>query len=303
MRVIEKLYGAEKLPFGIFENSEMVGVFPLFRVRRGPLTILASPLGGVGYGGPLVNRSHYRIVIEHLDDWCKRLGADYVEFRALGPSAPATLNSRHYTVQELQTAVLPLSQGPQKLWSNLKGACRTKIRKAWKENVKVEEATDKSFLDVYYAMATDTYGKSDRLPPYSTQDYGTVWDILRPEDRIKVLLAKYEGQVVAGGIFLCFDDKICYWDGASFPAYYRLMPNNLLHWTLIEWAASNGLAEYDMLGANIPSIARFKMSFGGELRTYIYAYKDATLPAYVGRRLYGWLLPRIRRMRFRLRPA
>jgi hypothetical protein len=303
MRVIEKLYGAEKLPFGIFESSEMVGVFPLFRVRRGPLTVLASPLGGVGYGGPLVRKSQYRVVIEQLDFWCRRLGADYVEFRALARLSPATLNGRHYTVQELQTVVLPLSQGSQNLWSNLKGVCRKAIRKAWKENVKVEEATDKSFLDVYYAMAADTYRKSNRLPPYSIRDYSTVWDILRPVSRIKVLLAKYEGQVVAGVIFLCFGDKVYGWDGASFPAYYELNSNNLLHWTLIEWAASNGLTQYDMMGANIPSIARFKMSFGGKLQAYTYAYKDATVPAYIGRRLYGWLLPRIRQMRFRLRPT
>jgi lipid II:glycine glycyltransferase (peptidoglycan interpeptide bridge formation enzyme) len=105
---------------------------------------------------------------------------------------------------------------------------------------------------------------------------------------------------VAGGIFLQFCNRVYYWDGASFQAHYRLAANNLLHWHLIEWGASNGMTQYDMLGANITSIASFKQSFGGELRTYTYAYKDTTLLAYIGRRLYLWLVPQIRHVQFRL---
>jgi CelD/BcsL family acetyltransferase involved in cellulose biosynthesis len=296
MRVIEKLKHAEKLPLAIFDGPNLVGLFPLFRVRRGPLTILASPLGNVGYGGPLVNKSHCAAAIEQLDSLLKRFRADYVEFRSLERWAPVTLADRRYTVRELQTFVLSLRPGSQKLWSNLKQECRTAVRKARKNDVEILEATDKRLLDAYYEMSKDTYGKANRLPPLSRQDYDTVWDVLRPYNRVKVLLAKHEDQVIAGGIFLYFRDKVYYWDGASFRAYYRLCPNNLLHWTLIEWGASNGLAQYDMLGANIPSIARFKKSFGGELRTYTYAYKDITLQAYIGRRLYRRLAPHMRRV-------
>lgn len=303
MRVIEKLSRAVKLPFGIFDGPDLIGVLPLFRARRGPLTVLASPLGGVGYGGPLVTSSYHRVVIEHLDGILKRFGAGYIEFRSLDGPVPAALTDSHYTVQEFQTYVVPLSQGAEKLWSNLKGECRTAVRKARKNNVEILEATDKGFVDIYCEMSRDTYSKSNRSPPLSPQDYSTVWDALRPYDRIKVLLAKHEGRGVAGGIFLRFGSKVYYWDGAAFRAYYSLCPNNLLHWTLIEWGASNGLTEYDMMGANIPSIASFKKSFGSELRTYTYAYKDANWQAYLGRRLYHWLIPWIRCVQFKLRPV
>jgi hypothetical protein len=109
MRVVEKLYHAEKLPFGIFDGSDLIGVLPLFRARRGPLTILVSHLGSVGYGGPLVDKSHHKVVIEQLDGLSKQFGADYIEFRSLERLAPATLNDRRYIVQELQTVVLCLN--------------------------------------------------------------------------------------------------------------------------------------------------------------------------------------------------
>jgi predicted N-acyltransferase len=303
MRVIEKLKGAEKLPYGIFHRNELIGVFPLFRVRYGPMTVLASPLGGVGYGGLLVDRARHRAVIEHLDSLLQSLDADYIELRASDTWAQSAWATAQYTVKELQTYVLPLNQDPEEAWSNLKKECRTAVRKARKNDVEIGEATDKGFLDTYFEMVKETFSKSKRPPPLSQQDYGFVWDVLKPYDRIKVLLARHENQVVAGGIFLRFSDKIYYWDGASFPAYYSLNANNLLHWTLIEWGANNGLRQYDMMGANIPGIARFKKSFGGELQSYIYAYKTVTWRADLGRRFYQWIMPKMRRAQAMLRPA
>lgn len=301
MQVVEKLYGAEKLPMGIFDGSDLLGVFPFFCIRRGPIKILGSPLGGVGYGGPLIRKTFYRAVIEQVDGLLKHLGTGYIGFRSLAPLSPKTLTDNHYGIQELKTIILPLNQKSQQLWDNLKSECRTAIRKARKNNVRIIEATNKNFLDVYYEMAKDTYKKSNRLPPLSKSAYSVIWDLLKPYDRIRVMLAKHDDQVVAGGIFFHFNNRLYYWDGASFPDYYSLCPNNLLHWSLIEWGANNGVTQYDMLGANIPSIAKFKLSFGGDLRTYTYAYKDATLPAYIGRRLYQFLIPQIRRVQYRFR--
>jgi hypothetical protein len=303
MRVIERLKQAEKLPVGIFDGADMIGVLPLFRVRRWPLTIVASPLGNVGYGGPLVDRSHYRDVMKQLDSMLNRLGADYVELRSLEQVGPATLTDRHYTVQEFKTYVLSLACPAQEIWTNLEGRCRNAIRKAQKNSVEIVEATDKSFLNVYYEMVKDMYSKAHRPPSCSPQDYHTVWDILRPRGRIKVLLARYEGRVVAGATVLYFHNRLYGWDRAGFRTYYSLNPNNLLDWNFIEWGARNGLTQYDMMGANIPSIARYKKSFGGELRTFTYAYKDINWQTCLGRRLYLWLIPRIRSVRFRLRPA
>lgn len=303
MRVIEKMYKAEKLPLGIFNDTELIGVLPLFRTYRGPLTILASPLGN-GYGGPLVNHPGYEEgVSERLDNLLKRFGADYIEFRPINKLAPTALMDRNYTIRELQTYRLFLNQGLSKLWDNLQSRCRRAIRKAQKNNLEIVDATDKSVLNVYYEMAKDTYARSSRRPPFSLQDYATIWGTLKPYERIKVLLARYEDQIIAGVIALCFRDRVYALDSAAFREYLSLNPNNLLQWVLIEWGANNGLTQYDFMGSNIPRIAHFLESFGGELQTYTYAYKDITLPAYIGRRIYCWLVPQFRRIQVRLKPV
>ncbi|RME40412.1 MAG: GNAT family N-acetyltransferase [Caldilineae bacterium] len=304
LETIARLRRAKVFPFGIFEGSELVGVFPLLRLRRGPLTVLASPLGAVGYGGPLVSRAHYPAVLALLDaQLLPATNADYVELRSLEPFPPSLLAGRHYTVETLQTCVVPLSPQTQTMWRRLKGACRTAVRQAWKNGVKIIEAQDGRFAAAYHRMSADTYGKANRPPPLSANDYRLVWEMLHPHNRIKVFLAEFEERIVAGGIFLHFNGKVYFWDGAAFRAYYHTRANNLLHWTVMEWAAECGMTEYDMLGANLPGIAKFKQSFGGELRSYTYAYKDATWLAGVGRRAYLWVMPRLRRMQVRLAAA
>jgi hypothetical protein len=301
MRAVEKVKQAEKLPVGIFDGTELVGVLPFFRVHRGPLTVLASPLGELGYGGPLVKKSCHHSIFGQMDKLLEQWKADYVEIRSLQPSTSRGLADRGYTVQELQTYVLCLNLPLQQIWGSLKGRCRTAIRKARKNGVQIEEVTDKSFLDIYYEFVKDTYSKSRRPPSYARQDYGIVWDILKPHDAIKVWLAKYEGRTIAGAIVLCSHGRLYGWDRAGLRAYYPLNPNNLLDWAIIEWGARNGMIEYDMMGANVPNIASFKKSFGSQLRTYSYASKDVNWRAYLGRRFYLWLKPLVRRVRFKLR--
>jgi CelD/BcsL family acetyltransferase involved in cellulose biosynthesis len=301
MRVIEKLKHAEKLPVGIFDGADMVGVLPLFRVRRGPLTILASPLGEVGYGGPLVDEAQCGIVIEQMDSLFKHIGVDYIELRSRESWIPTRLLAQHYIVDELQTCALPISRDLGEMWANLKKECRKAVRKARKNNVEVEEATDKSFIDVYYEMAKDTYSKSNRPPVYSSQDYSIVWDTLRPYDRVKVLLAKHNGQVIAGRILLRFRDQVYDWDAVALPSHFSVRPNNLLVWAVIGWAVDSGVVRFDMMGANIPGIARFKKTFGSKVCAYTYAYKDVTWQAHIGRQMYRWLAPWIRRALFGLR--
>ncbi len=172
------------------------------------------------------------------------------------------------------------------------------MRRARKKEVVIREAQDKSYLDAYYDMALDTYAKSNRLPPVSRQEYEMVWDRLHPRGMLKVLLATHQEQILAGVTLLQFGGRIYYWDGAAYRRFYQFNANNLLHWTAIEEAAAEGMTAYDMLGANIPSIARFKKSFGGDLVPYTLARKDLSQRAQLGRQLYFWVAPRMRRAQF-----
>ncbi len=109
------------------------------------------------------------------------------------------------------------------------------------------------------------------------------------------MLARKDNDIVAGAIILCFNRHLYFWDGVSFRKFYHLAPNNLLHWNVIEWGFENGMTQYDMMGANIPNIARFKMSFGAHKQSYVLAHKGFTWRASIEKQLRKYVVPQLRR--------
>lgn len=302
MTTVGRLFGVEKLPLGVFQDGRMVGVFPAFRARKGILRVLASPLGGWAtyYGGPLVDAPLQNAVLTAFDVLLRQGRVDYTEIRYPHLSAVQALGERGYHVEEKHTYVLALDRPHDQLWKGMKSTCRRAVRKAQRSRVEVVEPDQKDFLKDYYELSKDTYRKSNRLPPLSARQLEIVWATLKEKNRVKVLLARHGGRMIAGAIFLLFEDKIYYWDGAACRNGLSMRPNNLIHWTLIEWAASQGYRTYDMLGANIPSIARFKQTFGCGLRPFCYAYKSLSWRAALGRALYRKTMPSLRAWRRRL---
>jgi lipid II:glycine glycyltransferase (peptidoglycan interpeptide bridge formation enzyme) len=121
----------------------------------------------------------------------------------------------------------------------------------------------------------------------SRQFYTHVFNTFQPKNA-KVLFAEYKGQLIAGAVFLLYKDSLYYWDGVSYSygELRRFSSNNLIIWELIEWASKNGFKIFDMVGAQVPGIAKFKASFGGDLVAYPYLHRSTSLFSSVGRALY-----------------
>ena len=295
MEILEKTFKVEELQLGIYKNNELIGVFPAFLQRKGIFKLITSPLreAATPYGGPIIKEDLLKAVTLEFDKFTKSIGYIDVTF-----SPKMDLNGgilRNYNYEERFTYILNLDQEIDDIWKNLNKKCRNAIRKAEKSNVTIIEGDKKEYLEEYYKMVKDTYKKSNIKPPISMKYYQMVFDVLYPKKQLKVLFAEYDGELMAGAIFPYFDNRIYYWDGASYQEYNKVAPNNLIQWHLIEWAVENGFKVYDTIGANIPSIAKFKASFGGDMVKYFYVYKFNSMLAKYGRSAYVWWRKSIRK--------
>ena len=295
MEILERTYNVKKLPIGIYQDDKQIGVFPAFLQRKGIFKLFASPLreAATPYGGPIIKENFLKGVFLAFDKFTKNMGYVDVTF-----SPKMNLDYeilRNYSYEERFTYILNLDPGIDDIWKNLNKKCRNMIRKAEKSNVEIIEGDKKECLEEYYKMVEDTYKKSNTKPPISMKYYQMVFDVLYPKKQLKVLFAEYEGELRAGAIFPYFDNRIYYWDGASYQEYNKVAPNNLIQWHLIEWAVENEFKVYDMIGANIPSIAKFKASFGGDMVKYFYVYKFNSVLAKYGRSAYVWWRKSIRK--------
>jgi len=149
------------------------------------------------------------------------------------------------------------------------------IRKALKYNVRVRniEPTGK-YIDMYYDMLIDTFARRKAKPFHSKKVFEILCEALYP-DHLKLLLSEVDGNIASMAFFLYNKYQLYYLSGASLPEFNRYAVNNLLHWKIILFAIENGISYYDMGGKGIPSIDKFKESFGGEVVRYPILEKDS----------------------------
>ena len=97
----------------------------------------------------------------------------------------------------------------------------------------------------------------------------------------KLFLAEYEGKAVAGAVAIRLGETAWYLYGASSQEAKDAMPNYLLQYRMMLWAAGQGCKLYDMRGISgnfspqspLYGLYRFKKGFGGAVQEYLGEYE------------------------------
>ncbi len=300
--LVADLARAKFRPTRIEDNGHTLGLLPLFQLRRGPLRILASPppLAATPYLGPVVASELLPEVFAALAHFAKAQGVAYLELRIAADLPAQVWAPAGFEREERATHVLDLRPGERELWQRaLDPACRRAVRKAEREGVTIQEVRLAEVADRYYELAQMVFARHHRPPPLRKEDYLRMDRAIEAGAHARVLAALHRGQIVAAGIFPFDSRTVYYLDGVSDRAAQSLRPNNLLHWEVIRWAAARGLQEYDMVGAGIPGVARFKQTFGTIERPYTYVYRHGNALTRVARRLYAAAIQPWRALQFR----
>ena len=179
-----------------------------------------------------------------------------------------------FTCKPKTTSIIDLTQDLETIWRNMsKSSCRYAIRRAERNGVTV--GTSENFRE--FQEINTSFRLAKGLPDYPR-------DFIDMVKRYGVLFtAKYKGETLAGSAYLTDGDTIRWLVGAS----KRLQvdadkatlignANKLLIWEAIKYAKMSSMREFDMggiyMGKNKDdqrfTINRFKLGFGGELKTY-----------------------------------
>lgn len=155
-------------------------------------------------------------------------------------------------------------EGIKKVWSkgHLSGA-----RKAKREGVTVREAQSEEDWQVYFSVYQDSLR---RWGDKATSKY--TWKFFKgmhaqKSNYIKLWLAEFNGNIVAGA--LCFYSKkhVCYWHGAALEEYFKVRPVNFLISEIIEKACNDGFDWFDFNpSGGHEGVKKFKQSFGAEAK-------------------------------------
>ncbi len=162
------------------------------------------------------------------------------------------------------------SEGPFYISNNHERArIRWAISKAAKSGVIVRPAETESELRAWYRIYLSTM-RRNCIPPRPYRLFSALWEILRPQDMMQLLLAEHHqsgrSRIIAGSIFFTFGHTVSYAFNGSCLGDLSLRPNDAIQWRAINDACRNGYRRFDF--GEVPDehheLAKFKSKWGAK---------------------------------------
>jgi FemAB-related protein (PEP-CTERM system-associated) len=274
-QLLQDTYHFRSLALGVeADDGALHGVLPLFLVQS-PLTgrrLISLPFSDVC--GPLATgpRALDQLVAQALALQGQHQ-AKYLEIRTtrddLETIAPPLVGDARYV-----DYVLDLSDGVDAVWSRRIGGVRTKIRKALKLGVTAELGDTERDLRVFYALHLQTT-KKHGMPAQPYRYFRNLWQTLRRECPVFLVIGRHQHRVVASSLFVGFRQTLYYVYNASDPDALDLNPNYVVLWEAVQWACQHGYQDFRFGKTSLdnPGLHRFKSQWGAQvvpLRNYYY---------------------------------
>jgi lipid II:glycine glycyltransferase (peptidoglycan interpeptide bridge formation enzyme) len=186
------------------------------------------------------------------------------------------LDAMHFqrvqAIQPGRTIVLDLTFDEDILLANMKEKWRYNIRLAGRKGVRIRVAETVEDVQNWYGLLQTTSIR-DKFGIHSFEYYRRAWQIFAPRDQARLLLAQYNGHLLAGIFVGLVAKQAIYLYGASSNEQRQLMPNYLLQWEAIRWAKQAGAETYDFWGIPetdeqseaMSGVYRFKSGWGGRI--------------------------------------
>ena len=295
LKIAEKHTNSKLYPLIGLKGEEVIGVFPVFHKKKGPLKMVFSPppKAGIPYMGPVLlgyeklkqdrKESLIRDFFTGVDNFVhNNFKPCYIYFEF----PPGLIDCRPfkwlgYQVEPMYGYLLDISVGLSDLESKFTVQARRNIKKAEKDGMSIELGSKKELLGLYERLY-GRYEEQERKIPISKDYLLDVFDKNNPKS-IKVFIIRHQEDIISGGIKLCYKNRIIDWMGQ--PKVAMRTANDFLHWGVMKWGIEHELHYYEILGANTLSISQFKSKFNPELDIY-FGIKKATTSGIVAEKLY-----------------
>ena len=280
----KRLFGWE--PYWVIGDGEssQFGAQVLFRRLPLGLHFAYIPKGPVGMCADNV-LSAMDSLLPAIDSLCHQKHAVFLKIEpdlwedALVGFVPSGFQSSQHSIQPQRTLLVDISGDEPDVLAHMKQKTRYNIRLAEKKGVSVHPSAD---VPAFHRLMQTT-GERDAFGIHSLDYYQQAYDLFHPLGMCALLLAEYQGELLAGLMVFAHGSRAWYLYGASSNQHRELMANYLLQWEAIRWARQQGCTEYDLwgvpdesedrLGAGFAArsdglwgVYRFKRGFGGTLK-------------------------------------
>jgi lipid II:glycine glycyltransferase (peptidoglycan interpeptide bridge formation enzyme) len=277
IRVIHESYGYTSY-FYVLENEagQIKAAIPCYLVRSRLTGKRLVSLPFSDYCWPLGHDlTDIKLLLDALKEQVDSKVASYLEIRGWqGEEDPTQLGlaKRDYHLIYL----LDLESGCDIAMTRMHQSVRRGIKQAEKRGVTVRITRDEADLDSFYRINVATRKKLGVFPqPYSF--FKSLFRNVISKDLGFMMLAEWEGKIIAGVVFLTYKNTIYYKFNASDEKHLQKRPNHLAIWHAVRYACDNNFKHCDF-GRCSPEeegLRTFKSRWGTEEIKVPYYYYPA----------------------------
>lgn len=172
---------------------------------------------------------------------------------------------------------LDITLPEEKLLMGMRKTTRYLIRQAMNNRgIEIEERNDLKGIEKFNQIYQLTKERQ-KFVPFSLEYLKNEFLAFSKDNQISVLLGKYKGEIVSGGIFIFWQGIGFYHHGASSQKYSKIPVSYLLLWEAIRKAKNRGCKKFNFWGIcdlnqkNHPwyGLSLFKVGFGGYKKEYV----------------------------------
>ena len=246
------------------EDGDVVGVFPMTRVRSRLFGDILASMPFVNLGGPAATDADVETrLLETACGHASRLGCDYLEIRSDRPLGELATKTHKVSM------TIPLPEDPNLLWESFTSKHRNNIKRAYRDDLRVEAGGPELLDDFYHvtergwrALGTPLYGKS------------YFQAVMEEFGRDVLLFVAYQGkEPVATTLNGCFGTRFEGMWAAVSPAHSHLQANYVLYWEMIQHVSKLGFRQFHLGRSTAGSgAARFKARWNAEPEQLFWNY-------------------------------
>jgi FemAB-related protein (PEP-CTERM system-associated) len=252
---IERAFGHECIYLAARDQSRLVGVLPLVRVKSVLFGHYLVSMPFVNYGGPLGSPAAITALATEAAELAARDRVRLLELRSRVPIDVA-LDVSHRKVTVVRD--LPVG-GATVLWKELDAKLRSQIRRPQKEGVTVRFGVDEiePFFTVFARHMRDL-----GTPTQPLSFFRVLAETFT--DDMWFGCAYLNGKPVAGGAGFRWSGEFEMTWASALQEHKRIAPNMLLYWSFLERACDESLRAFNF-GRCTPGggTHRFKLQWGG----------------------------------------
>lgn len=234
-RVLSESYNYHPLYFATLKDGRLLSLISVMEIesiltgRRGVSLPFSDYCESIAAAS-----GYFQNTLDHLLEYGKKRKWKYLEIRG-----GKNFNEHFSPWVTYYRHTLDLSEDSGHIFSNFRESTKRNIRKAIKQEVKVNIENSLASVKDFYRLNCLTR-RHHGLPPQPFIFFKNIYEHVLAKGLGLVLLASNGELNIAGAIFFHYGDKALYKYAGSNRAYQNLRANNLVMWEAIKWYCRNG---------------------------------------------------------------